>query len=210
MQSNDRKISYSGATPQDMDSASFPNLDPLFPYPTNPLGEGSHRPALSRVGLYSPTRYEAAEGHKNRLDCNRLVARNRYLSPCRSAVSMAKSRSSTCPIFSLCAAWTDRLGFKLENNYNEKAATHILLVADPHILDERSYPERSSPLRAVSRIFVDMNLRKAWRVARGKRPHAIIFLGDMMDNGFADMHITKCVYLPPSSHSNNSSSFLQA
>lgn len=34
-----------------------------------------------------------------------------------------------------------------------------------------------------------MNLRKAWRVAKRKRPHAIIFLGDMMDSGFADMHI---------------------
>jgi ethanolamine phosphate phosphodiesterase len=41
-----------------------------------------------------------------------------------------------------------------------------------------------------------MNLRKAWRVAKRKRPDAIIFLGDMMDNGFADMHITECVYLP--------------
>jgi len=39
-----------------------------------------------------------------------------------------------------------------------------------------------------------MNLRKAWRVAKSKRPHAVIFLGDMMDNGFADMHITECVY----------------
>ena len=68
-------------------------------------------------------------------------------------------------------------------------ATHILLVADPQILDDRSYPERSSLLRTVSRIFVDMNLRKAWHVAKRKRPNAIIFLGDMMDSGFADMHI---------------------
>ncbi|KAI0305609.1 Metallo-dependent phosphatase-like protein [Multifurca ochricompacta] len=70
-------------------------------------------------------------------------------------------------------------------------ATHILLVADPQILDERSYLERSSLLRALSRIFVDMNLRKAWHIAKSTRPHAVIFLGDMMDNGFADMHITK-------------------
>ncbi|KAI9459089.1 Metallo-dependent phosphatase [Russula earlei] len=68
-------------------------------------------------------------------------------------------------------------------------ATHILLIADPQILDQRSYPERNSFLRAVSRIFVDMNLRKAWRVAKGTHPHAVIFLGDMMDNGFADMPI---------------------
>ena len=38
-----------------------------------------------------------------------------------------------------------------------------------------------------------MNLRKAWRVAKRKRPHAIIFLGDMMDSGFADMDIMECV-----------------
>ncbi|KAI0256084.1 Metallo-dependent phosphatase-like protein [Lactifluus subvellereus] len=73
----------------------------------------------------------------------------------------------------------------------EVNATHILLVADPQILNERSYPERSSLLRAVSRIFVDMNLRKAWRVARSTRPHAVIFLGDMLDNGFADMPSVK-------------------
>lgn len=38
-----------------------------------------------------------------------------------------------------------------------------------------------------------MNLRKAWRVAKSTRPHAVVFLGDMMDNGFADMHITQYV-----------------
>jgi ethanolamine phosphate phosphodiesterase len=74
-----------------------------------------------------------------------------------------------------------------------KEATHVLIVADPQILDERSYPGRSSLLRAISQIFVDMNLRKAWRVAKSTRPHAVIFLGDMMDNGFADTHITRCV-----------------
>ncbi|KAH9978753.1 Metallo-dependent phosphatase-like protein [Lactifluus volemus] len=69
--------------------------------------------------------------------------------------------------------------------------THILLVADPQILNERSYPERNSLLRAASRIFVDMNLRKAWRVARSTRPQTVIFLGDMLDNGFANMPISE-------------------
>jgi hypothetical protein len=78
-------------------------------------------------------------------------------------------------------------------------ATHVLIVADPQILDERSYPGRSSLLRAISRIFVDMNLRKAWRVAKSTHPHAVVFLGDMMDNGFADTHISKCVCGHPSS-----------
>ncbi|KAF8274553.1 Metallo-dependent phosphatase-like protein [Lactarius quietus] len=36
-----------------------------------------------------------------------------------------------------------------------------------------------------------MNLRKAWRVAKSTHPDAVVFLGDMMDNGFADMQITK-------------------
>jgi len=38
-----------------------------------------------------------------------------------------------------------------------------------------------------------MNLRKAWRVAKSTRPHAVIFLGDMMDNGFAEMSMAECV-----------------
>lgn len=41
-----------------------------------------------------------------------------------------------------------------------------------------------------------MCLRKAWRVAKSTNPDAVIFLGDMMDSGFAEMEITKCVHLP--------------
>ena len=152
----------------------------------------------------------STDGHKNSLDFNRLVARNRYLFRCESTLSMATSRRSTSTLHwarrGLVSCLTADLG---QGKNNEKAATHILLVADPQILDDRSYPERSSLLRTVSRIFVDMNLRKAWRVAKSKRPHAVIFLGDMMDNGFADMHITECVYrtllavlIPPPSSSS--------
>ena len=91
---------------------------------------------------------------------------------------------------------TDLYLFLFGRQGNDKA-THVLIVADPQILDERSYPQRSSLLRTVSRIFVDMNLRKAWRVAKSTHPHAVIFLGDLMDNGFADMHIAQ--YVCPSS-----------
>ncbi|KAI9442239.1 Metallo-dependent phosphatase-like protein [Lactarius indigo] len=52
----------------------------------------------------------------------------------------------------------------------------------------RSGPHFSEPSRASSST---MNLRKAWRVAKSTHPDAVIFLGDMMDNGFADMHITR-------------------
>ncbi|KAH9998519.1 Metallo-dependent phosphatase-like protein [Russula compacta] len=76
-------------------------------------------------------------------------------------------------------------------NPGKGRATHILLIADPQILSERSYPGRNSLLMTVSRIIVDINLRKAWRVAISMRPHAVIFLGDMLDDGFAHMHIIK-------------------
>jgi hypothetical protein len=76
--------------------------------------------------------------------------------------------------------------------------THILLIADPQILNDRSYPERNSLLRTASRIFVDINLRKAWRVARSTRPQTVIFLGDMLDNGFTNMPISECVPKPNS------------
>ena len=80
--------------------------------------------------------------------------------------------------------------------------TRVLLIADPQILDERSYQERNSFFMTLTRIFVDMNLRKAWRVAKSTHPDAVIFLGDMMDSGFADMQITKCALRssPFSSH----------
>ncbi|KAK7472742.1 hypothetical protein VKT23_000852 [Stygiomarasmius scandens] len=60
---------------------------------------------------------------------------------------------------------------------------HLLVVADPQILDHRSYPGRPALLTYISQILVDLNLRKSWRAALNSRPDAIFFLGDMMDNG---------------------------
>lgn len=42
---------------------------------------------------------------------------------------------------------------------------------------------------SLTQFLVDFNLRKAWKVARDLRPRAdvVIFLGDMMDNGRAEM-----------------------
>ncbi|TFK44843.1 Metallo-dependent phosphatase-like protein [Crucibulum laeve] len=58
---------------------------------------------------------------------------------------------------------------------------HILLVADPQILDHRSYPHRWAILTYLSRVFTDLNLLKNWKSALRTNPDAIIFLGDMMD-----------------------------
>ena len=71
--------------------------------------------------------------------------------------------------------------------------SHILLVADPQILDHRSYPERGPYLTYLTRIIVDLNLRKNWRAALRKKPDAVVFLGDMMDGGRFAMSSAECV-----------------
>ncbi|KAJ6587057.1 Metallo-dependent phosphatase-like protein [Mycena vulgaris] len=61
--------------------------------------------------------------------------------------------------------------------------SHVLLVADPQILDHRSYPGRAPYLTFISQLLVDLNLRKSWRAALRTRPDVVVFLGDMMDGG---------------------------
>ncbi|KAF9263276.1 Metallo-dependent phosphatase [Marasmius fiardii PR-910] len=65
--------------------------------------------------------------------------------------------------------------------------THVLVVADPQILDHRSYPDRSALLQYLTQVIVDLNLRKNWRSALRSRPDVVFFLGDMMDGGRVDM-----------------------
>ncbi|KAJ7780523.1 Metallo-dependent phosphatase-like protein [Mycena maculata] len=60
---------------------------------------------------------------------------------------------------------------------------HVLIVADPQILDHRSYPGRAPYLTYISQLLVDLNLRKSWRAALHMRPDVVVFLGDMMDGG---------------------------
>jgi hypothetical protein len=63
-------------------------------------------------------------------------------------------------------------------------ATHILLIADPQILDDDSYPGRPQWLKCLTQYIVDFNLRKNWNAVIAKmEPHMVVFLGDMMDNG---------------------------
>ena len=62
----------------------------------------------------------------------------------------------------------------------------MLLIADPQVLDENSYPDRGPLLMTLSQFIVDLQLRKAWRTALATRPDAVVFLGDMLDNGRAE------------------------
>jgi hypothetical protein len=65
--------------------------------------------------------------------------------------------------------------------------TRIMIVADPQILDLWSYPDRPFILRWFSQVMTDMNLRRSWRAMLALEPHTIVFLGDMMDRGRADI-----------------------
>jgi hypothetical protein len=67
-------------------------------------------------------------------------------------------------------------------------AAHVLVVADPQILDMQSYPDRPWLLRWVSQVMVDLNMRKSWwATRRHTKPNSVVFLGDMTDRGRVDM-----------------------
>jgi 3',5'-cyclic AMP phosphodiesterase CpdA len=65
----------------------------------------------------------------------------------------------------------------------DASTSHVLLVADPQIVDRYSYPNRNFLFAYLTRLIVDLNLRKNWKVAIEKKPDVVVFLGDMMDNG---------------------------
>ena len=67
-----------------------------------------------------------------------------------------------------------------------------MLIADPQVLDHRSYPGRHPLLMALSQRVVDLYLRKSWWATLRLRPDVIIFLGDMMDGGRFAMSDAEC------------------
>ena len=66
--------------------------------------------------------------------------------------------------------------------------SNILIIADPQILNSRSYPHRNLLLTCLSQLFADLNMRKSrCLVAMKMRPHVVVVLGNMMDGGQGDM-----------------------
>ncbi|KAH8914996.1 hypothetical protein BT69DRAFT_1230927, partial [Atractiella rhizophila] len=57
---------------------------------------------------------------------------------------------------------------------------HLLLLADPQILDQRSYPGRNPLLKWLGEKITDNFARKSWRLALRTDPKTIIFLGDLL------------------------------
>ncbi|KAH9924870.1 Metallo-dependent phosphatase-like protein [Fomitopsis serialis] len=83
--------------------------------------------------------------------------------------------------------WPDA-AVALQRRSSEQHAqvNHVLLVADPQLLDSQSYPGRNPWLVWLSQLMVDLNMRKSWRASLALHPDAVVFLGDMMDNGRMD------------------------
>ncbi|KAI0373398.1 hypothetical protein BV20DRAFT_734412 [Pilatotrama ljubarskyi] len=86
--------------------------------------------------------------------------------------------TATCP-------WPDEP--LMSSGTSATSPTHVLLVADPQILDHRSYPDRAPWLMRLSQFIVDLNIRKSWSATLSRHPDEVVFLGDMMDNGRVDM-----------------------
>ncbi|KAG7847907.1 hypothetical protein KL941_002086 [Ogataea angusta] len=61
---------------------------------------------------------------------------------------------------------------------------HVLLVADPQLVDNHTYPGRPWPLLKLSQVTADDYMRRNYRsLLTHLRPEAVFFLGDLMDNG---------------------------
>ncbi|KAG1735132.1 Metallo-dependent phosphatase-like protein [Suillus paluster] len=75
-----------------------------------------------------------------------------------------------------------------QSNTPNSRIARVLVVADPQIIDYRSYPTRGPLLKVLGQFIIDLNLRRSWRSTISHlQPHVVVFLGDLMDNGRATM-----------------------
>jgi hypothetical protein len=88
--------------------------------------------------------------------------------------------------------WTadDRWKLAAEAHRPEGIPFHVLVVADPQLLDMRSYPGRNLFFKWLGVKMTDLYARKSWRavsrLSRGKsggRVDAVVWLGDLLDSG---------------------------
>lgn len=67
---------------------------------------------------------------------------------------------------------------------NEANPHHVILVADPQLVDPHTYPGRPWPLSAFTVSHTDSYIRKSFRLLQGRlSPDTVIFLGDLFDGG---------------------------
>lgn len=73
-----------------------------------------------------------------------------------------------------------------EPNHQPKGALphHLILVADPQIIDPHSYPGRPWPLSALTVLITDNYMRRGFAaLQRQLHPDSLFFLGDLFDGG---------------------------
>src|SRR2546429_2805033 len=61
---------------------------------------------------------------------------------------------------------------------------HLVLLADPQLVDPHTYPERPWPLSSLTILQTDLYLRRSTKqIWRYLNPDTIFFLGDLFDGG---------------------------
>ena len=61
---------------------------------------------------------------------------------------------------------------------------HVLLVADPQLIDPHTYPDRPWPLSSLTIVYTDLYLRRSYRLLQQQLlPESTLFLGDLFDGG---------------------------
>lgn len=77
-----------------------------------------------------------------------------------------------------------RCNFIAHPRTNEYRPYNILLVADPQLIDNHTYPSYNPLVLSLSKFTVDNYIYKNyWRLVEHLNPDAVIFLGDLLDNG---------------------------
>ncbi|KAK5133294.1 hypothetical protein LTR08_008028 [Meristemomyces frigidus] len=73
---------------------------------------------------------------------------------------------------------------KWEQWPREAAPHHLILVADPQLVDPHTYPGRPWPLSSLTEIYTDMYMARNFRlINKDLDPDSIVFLGDLLDGG---------------------------
>lgn len=93
------------------------------------------------------------------------------------------------PSLGLNGGWTANTQWQDATRGVQGQGYHVLVVADPQLLDMRAYPDRSALVRWLGVKFTDLYARKSWRQVRkiqgrdGRGIDAVVWLGDLLDEG---------------------------
>ncbi|KAI4118051.1 MAG: hypothetical protein LQ345_001816 [Seirophora villosa] len=79
----------------------------------------------------------------------------------------------------------DRCHWRTWERWPENASPHhLVLVADPQLVDPHTYPGRPWPLSAITRAHTDYYMRKSFTLVQHHlNPTTVFFLGDLFDGG---------------------------